>query len=110
MHRYLLPEAHIPLTWDHDRYDMSHIDVTLIITVLCLASQGDLMNRKTISVTGLSCDGCEENVETALQNLDGVTRVDADHEADTVEVVTDDNVVDSDLQTAIEQAGYDIPA
>jgi len=30
------------------------------------------MERKTISVIGMSCNGCEENVENALQSLDGV--------------------------------------
>lgn len=67
------------------------------------------MERETISVTGMSCGGCEENVETALQNLDGVNRVDADHESDTVDVVLEDGSVD-DVSAAIEQAGYDVVA
>lgn len=66
------------------------------------------MERKTISVTGMSCNGCEQNVESALQKLDGVTRVEGDHEADTVEVVVDDDVTDDDIHTVIEQAGYDV--
>ena len=68
------------------------------------------MERKTLSVTGMSCDGCEQNVENALQGLDGVSRVEADHEADTVNVVVDDAVTDDDLTTAIEGAGYDVTA
>ncbi|WP_042661828.1 heavy-metal-associated domain-containing protein [Haloferax sp. ATB1] len=68
------------------------------------------MERKTLSVTGMSCNGCEQNVETALRNLDGVTRVDADHEADTVDVVIEDGVSDDDVNAAIEQAGYDVVA
>ncbi|AUV84526.1 heavy metal transporter (plasmid) [Salinigranum rubrum] len=68
------------------------------------------MERKTISVTGMSCNGCERNVETALQNLDGVSRVDADHEANTVDVVLEDGVSDDDVTAAIEQAGYDVVA
>ena len=67
------------------------------------------MERKTISVTGMSCNGCEQNVETALQNLDGVSRVDADQEADTVDVVLEDEVYDV-VNAAIEQAGYDVVA
>ena len=65
------------------------------------------MERKTISVAGMSCNGCEQNVESALQKLDGVARVEGDHEADTVEVVVDD-VADDDIHAAIEQAGYDV--
>ena len=68
------------------------------------------MERKTLSVTGMSCNGCEQNVENALQGLDGVSRVEADHEADTVNVVVDDAVTDNDLTTAIEGAGYDVAA
>ncbi|MFB6281576.1 MAG: heavy-metal-associated domain-containing protein [Haloferacaceae archaeon] len=68
------------------------------------------MERRTIPVTGMSCDGCERNVENALRTVDGVTRVDADHEADTVEVVADDGVADGDVEAAIESAGYDVAA
>ncbi|WP_435197696.1 heavy-metal-associated domain-containing protein [Natronomonas sp. EA1] len=68
------------------------------------------MERMTISVTGMSCNGCEQNVETALQNLDGVSRVDADHEADTADVVLVDGVSDDDVNAAIEQTGYDVVA
>jgi len=39
------------------------------------------MQRKTISVTGMSCNGCEQTVGNALKTIDGVTRVDADHGA-----------------------------
>ena len=68
------------------------------------------MERKTLSVTGMSCNGCEQNVENALQSLDGVSRVEADHEADTVNVVVDDAVTGDDLTSAIEGAGYDAAA
>jgi len=68
------------------------------------------VERKTISVTGMSCNGCEQNVTNALQNLGGVTRVEADHEADTVELVAEDDVADDDIEAAIENAGYDVTA
>ncbi|MEF8784145.1 MAG: heavy metal-associated domain-containing protein [Haloarculaceae archaeon] len=68
------------------------------------------MERQTISVTGMSCNGCEQNVETALQHLDGVNRVDADHEANTVDLVLEDGISDDDVNAAIEQAGYDVVA
>lgn len=68
------------------------------------------MNRQTISVTGMSCNGCEQNVENALQTIEGTTRVDADHEDNTVEVVIEDGVVDDDIHAAIEDAGYDVAA
>jgi len=68
------------------------------------------MERKTLSVTGMSCTGCEQNVENALRTVEGVTRVEADHEGDTVEVVVDDDVSDGEVEAAIEDAGYDVAA
>jgi len=68
------------------------------------------MERKTLSVTGMSCNGCEQNVENALQNVEGVSRVDADHEGDTVEVVAENDVANEDIEAAIEDAGYDVAA
>ena len=65
------------------------------------------MERDTIPVSGMSCNGCEQNVENALQKLDGVNRAEADHGGDTVEVVVDD-VANDDVHAAIEQAGYDV--
>jgi copper chaperone len=66
------------------------------------------MKRETISVSGMSCNGCEQNVENALQNLDGVNRVEADHEGETVEVVANDDVSDDELTAAIRDAGYEV--
>ena len=79
----------------------------MVIPRECLQAR---MERKTISVTGMSCNGCEQNVETALRNLDGVSRVEANHDADTVDVVLEDGVSNDDVNAAIEQAGYDVKA
>ncbi|MFB6193741.1 MAG: heavy-metal-associated domain-containing protein [Halobaculum sp.] len=68
------------------------------------------MERKTIGVSGMACGGCEQNVETELGRLDGVDRVEADHATDTVEIVTEDTVADSDVTAAVERAGYEVVA
>lgn len=68
------------------------------------------MKRETIAVTGMSCNGCEQNVESALESIDGVNRVEANHEGDTVEVAVEDDVADEDIHAAIQQAGYDVAA
>ena len=68
------------------------------------------MQRQTVSVIGMSCTGCEQNIENALKNVDGVTRVTADHQGDIIEVVVENNVTEDSLHAAIEQAGYDVPA
>lgn len=66
------------------------------------------MERQQIAVDGMSCDGCEQTLENALQTVEGVTRIEADHEVDTVEVVVEDGVADADVRAAIENAGYDV--
>lgn len=63
---------------------------------------------RTITVEGMSCSGCEQTVESALEELDGVASVTADSDANTVTV---DEDVDVDAVVgAIEDAGYDASA
>ena len=63
---------------------------------------------RTITVTGMSCGGCEEAVETAVGDLEGVASVSADNEADSVTVEGD---VDVDaIVAAVEDAGYEASA
>ncbi|MCU4751403.1 cation transporter [Halobacteria archaeon AArc-curdl1] len=60
---------------------------------------------QTITVTGMSCGGCESTVETALEELDGVTAVSADNESDSVTV---EGEADMDsIIASIEDAGYE---
>jgi copper chaperone len=65
------------------------------------------METYEIDVRGMSCESCEETVVTALKKVDGVHRVEADHETDRVEVTADSGTEDS-VQQAIHKAGYDI--
>lgn len=69
-----------------------------------------MVRRRTIEVSGMSCMGCERTVENALRNASGVHRVDADHEAGTVEVAVDEDVPEDDLTSTIREAGYDVAA
>lgn len=63
---------------------------------------------ETITVTGMSCEGCEQTVEEALQEVSGVTSASADHEADEVTVDGDADV--QALVDAIDDAGYEASA
>lgn len=67
-----------------------------------------MVEQRTIQVDGMSCGGCEDAVENALRTLDGVHRVEADHEAGTVAVATDSGVSDDDLGSTIHDAGYEV--
>ncbi|WP_049924686.1 heavy-metal-associated domain-containing protein [Halopiger djelfimassiliensis] len=66
------------------------------------------MERTTFEVTGMSCGGCETNVIEAVEALEGVSSVTADHDADEVRVEHDETAVDDGaIVDAIENAGYE---
>lgn len=66
------------------------------------------MDRYEFEVDGMSCTGCEERVTNAAKRVEGVRRVNADHETGTVEITTDEDTED-DVRQAIHDAGYDVP-
>ncbi|WP_254546975.1 heavy-metal-associated domain-containing protein [Halomarina pelagica] len=59
----------------------------------------------TITVEGMSCSGCEQTVEDALRDVDGVTDVTVDRTTDSATVAGD---ADADaLVRAVDEAGYE---
>ena len=63
---------------------------------------------RQITVTGMSCGGCEQNVEDALEGVPGVESATADRESDTATV---EGEADTDaLVAAVEDAGYEASA
>lgn len=58
----------------------------------------------------MSCTGCEETVEDALEALDAVSDAVADHERGTVEIVESGGTGMSDevLASVIQEAGYEL--
>lgn len=63
---------------------------------------------QTIAVKGMTCGGCENTVETALQNVSGVETATADR---TTETVTVEGTADTKtLIAAVEDAGYEAHA
>ena len=63
--------------------------------------------RRTIAVAGMTCTGCEDNVENALKNVPGVRRAEANHDDESVEVVVDDDFDDQRIGDAVYDAGYE---
>lgn len=59
----------------------------------------------TYSVPEISCGHCKSTIESAVQGLDQVKRVDVDIDAKTVTVDGGDREM---IVTAIEDAGYDV--
>lgn len=67
------------------------------------------MEEYKLTVEGMSCSGCEERVQDAVSGVEGVHRVTADRETNTVEITAEDDTEDA-VRDAIYSAGYDIPA
>lgn len=58
----------------------------------------------TITVEGMSCGGCEQSVEEALENVSGVTDAVANRNSEQATVEGD--APDEDLVSAVEKAGF----
>ena len=61
-----------------------------------------------LTVTGMTCGGCEQNVVDALEGVDGVESATADRD-DEVAVVEGDADT-GELVAAVENAGYEASA
>jgi copper chaperone CopZ len=62
----------------------------------------------TLSVQGMSCEGCEEIVEDALEEVGGVESASADREENVASVEGDADP--DDLVEAVDFAGYEASA
>jgi len=62
-----------------------------------------------LTVTGMTCGGCENAVRKALQQMDGVEDVSASHAANLVGVTYDaTRVTRAMVKERIEALGYDV--
>jgi copper chaperone len=67
------------------------------------------MERVTIKIKGMTCGGCVASVERVLMELDGVDKVTVSLEQGQASVEYAPGKVNaSDLQAAIEDAGYEV--
>ena len=62
----------------------------------------------TLTVTGMSCEHCEESVTEALEDVEGVSSATADREAEKATVEGDADL--DALVAAVESAGYEASA
>lgn len=65
------------------------------------------MTRLSLTVSGMSCAGCEQRIAAVLARLDGIGHVEADHQAGTVVVDYDPTAVnDVAITKRLAEAGY----
>ena len=66
-----------------------------------------LVETRSISVTGMSCDHCARAVRAEVGRLAGVADVDVDVAAGRVRITAEPLPDDAALREAIEEAGYE---
>jgi copper chaperone CopZ len=69
------------------------------------------MSTKSINVSGMTCDHCVNAVTEELNKISGVTGVNVALNTDgptPVNIVADNDISDSDIAAAVEEAGYTI--
>ena len=63
--------------------------------------------EKKMLVEGMKCMHCKASVEKALKSVAGVTDAEVDLEAKTARIVTDADVADDVLMSAVREKGFD---
>lgn len=66
------------------------------------------MEEIVLKVNGMMCGGCENRVKNAIQNIDGVESVTADHNTGKVVVTTNKEVSENIIIETLEDIGYEI--
>ena len=66
------------------------------------------MKETIIKVEGMVCNGCENRVQNALKNIDGVENVVADHTTGTVTVTSKSEVAENVIKEKIEDIGFEV--
>ena len=65
------------------------------------------IKRMKANVKGMMCVNCEKHVKKALEALDGVTAVTADHTTDSVTIETTKDIPEDAIKEAVTEAGYE---
>ncbi len=66
------------------------------------------MKEIIIKVEGMVCNGCENRVQNALKNIEGVENVVANHITGTVTVTSKNDVDESTIKEKIEDIGFEV--
>lgn len=61
---------------------------------------------QTVTIRGMSCEGCERNVKEALETVDGVNEIAVDHETDSATFNGSPDL--KAIEAAVTAAGYEV--
>lgn len=63
------------------------------------------MKETIIKVQGMACKGCENRIQNALSNMEGIEKVVANHKEGTVTVTANETLI-NDIKEKIEDLGF----
>lgn len=66
------------------------------------------MKELVLKVSGMMCSGCENRVKNALNSIEGVQKVEANHNDGIVKVSLKENIEKSIIEEIITDLGFDI--
>ena len=66
------------------------------------------MKETKLKINGMMCTGCENRVKSALSLIEGVEKVDADHNTGIVTVTSKEDIDISKIKEKIIDIGYEI--
>ena len=64
--------------------------------------------KRTINITGMTCNHCTARVNKNLSAVPGVSAVQVDLASGTAVVESDDSVTEALLKETVEDSGYDV--
>ena len=66
------------------------------------------MKEMTIKVSGMVCGGCENRVKNAVNSIEGVEEVTADHTSGVVTIKANEDVLEEKVKEKIEDIGFEV--
>lgn len=63
------------------------------------------MKEVILKVQGMACEGCENRIQNALENMEGIEKVVANHKEGTVTVTANETLI-NDIKEKIEDLGF----
>jgi copper chaperone CopZ len=66
------------------------------------------MSLSVITVSGMTCEHCEKAVRAEISAIPGVSQVDVDVASGEVRILAEPALELTDLQAAVEEAGYQL--
>lgn len=66
------------------------------------------MKETILKVKGMVCNGCENRIKNALENMEGIENVVADYTSGMVTVTANNDVSEDKMKEKIEDIGFEV--